>query len=111
MAFPIRDGSPLKSFVSPVVEDKTTFVSTGKHRKTSHRCQMGNCDNRIPISMRSLVCKCDGVFCRMHRLPEDHDCTFDWKTYEREKFVQQQLNANKKRKLLFPGTNHNHTAF
>mgnify|MGYP000122522123 FL=1 len=24
-----------------------------------------------------IECKCGLVFCTMHRLPEDHECTFD----------------------------------
>ena len=30
-------------------------------------------------------CKCGYVFCKSHRLPEEHDCDFDFVTAEKEK--------------------------
>lgn len=30
-------------------------------------------------------CKCGYVFCKSHRLPEEHDCDFDFVTVEKEK--------------------------
>jgi len=30
-------------------------------------------------------CKCGSVFCAKHRYPEEHACTFDFKTEERNK--------------------------
>lgn len=37
-------------------------------------------------------CKCGFSFCKKHRLPEDHDCEFDFKEFERKKLE----NNNKK---------------
>lgn len=34
-------------------------------------------------------CKCKQYFCKKHRLPEEHRCTFDYKQDQREKLTQQ----------------------
>jgi len=32
-------------------------------------------------------CKCGYVFCKNHRLPEEHDCTFDFAKRDRERLA------------------------
>lgn len=33
-------------------------------------------------------CKCGFVYCKNHRLPEEHDCTFDFAAKERERLAK-----------------------
>lgn len=33
-------------------------------------------------------CKCSFSFCKVHRLPEDHDCNFDFVTAGKEKLKE-----------------------
>jgi hypothetical protein len=35
----------------------------------------------------SFSCKCEKVCCSIHRYPEEHTCSFDWKTYEKQKLA------------------------
>ncbi|KAF2320699.1 hypothetical protein GH714_030223 [Hevea brasiliensis] len=37
------------------------------------------CDNRQ--GLMGFSCRCGNMFCVYHRLPEDHSCTFDFKTF------------------------------
>ena len=47
----------------------------------SKRCTI--CSKKLPII--SLKCKCTLEFCSVHRLPEYHNCTYD---YKREGVIQ-----------------------
>jgi predicted nucleic acid binding AN1-type Zn finger protein len=40
-------------------------------------------------------CKCGHVFCTLHREPEVHACTFDWKKYQSDKLKQQLCTADR----------------
>lgn len=44
-------------------------------------CQ--KCSKKVGIY--GFVCKCNSTFCSNHRYPESHNCSFDWKDYERSK--------------------------
>lgn len=39
-------------------------------------------------NMLGIVCKCGGKFCMEHRMPEEHQCTYDFKTQYREKLLE-----------------------
>ena len=43
------------------------------------RCDFNGCRKKIPITMRDTQCRCELVFCPIHRLPETHSCNFDFK--------------------------------
>jgi len=46
-------------------------------------------------------CKCDGKFCNKHRLPEVHNCTYDFKTdKEKLKINNPKIINNKFDKVL-----------
>ncbi len=47
----------------------------------SSRC--ATCNKKTGIV--PFDCKCGSVFCAKHRYPEEHACTFDFKTEERNK--------------------------
>lgn len=49
-------------------------------QKNRRRCFVCNC--RLDLAIREIgKCKCDYVFCSLHRLPEQHNCTFDHKEH------------------------------
>ncbi|CAN0211067.1 unnamed protein product, partial [Hapterophycus canaliculatus] len=35
------------------------------------------------VGYTGIACRCNYVFCSLHRYPEQHDCTFDFKTSDR----------------------------
>lgn len=45
---------------------------------------------RKKIGLMSFKCKCDPCqdFCIKHRYPEDHMCTFDYKSLAKERLVE-----------------------
>ena len=44
------------------------------------------CSKKIGIFGHS--CKCDFIFCKKHRLPETHDCEFDFRKETKEKLMK-----------------------
>lgn len=52
-------------------------------------CAHPECKKRISVvDSLSSQCKCRKIFCTIHRLPESHNCTFDYmKEYDREKEI------------------------
>jgi predicted nucleic acid binding AN1-type Zn finger protein len=38
--------------------------------------------------MAGFICRCQGHFCRLHRQPETHECTFDFRAFELEKLTK-----------------------
>lgn len=36
-------------------------------------------------TLMTFECKCNKIFCNKHRMPEDHDCTFDFKSHGKNK--------------------------
>ena len=46
------------------------------------RCQAKDCKKKLTVVQQSLKCKCEKYFCDNHRLPESHNCTFDYKNKE-----------------------------
>lgn len=45
--------------------------------KRPKRCQMVNCRKRLMLS--DMVCRCNKYFCSLHRLPEQHECNYNYK--------------------------------
>lgn len=50
-------------------------------RKQKPKCAY--CSKRIKL-VNTHVCRCDRIFCTQHRLPETHECTYDFKTEGRK---------------------------
>ncbi|XP_013397711.1 AN1-type zinc finger protein 3 isoform X2 [Lingula anatina] len=52
-------------------------------QKNKKRCY--KCNAKLDMAQREIGrCKCDYVFCNLHRLPEQHDCIFDHKESGRQ---------------------------
>jgi predicted nucleic acid binding AN1-type Zn finger protein len=41
-------------------------------------CAQEGCEKKLALT--SIQCKCEKKFCNTHRYPEDHACTFDFKS-------------------------------
>lgn len=56
-------------------------VDVGKEKKVKKKknvCQHKGCKKKL--TLMSYACQCEKKFCSEHRLPEDHACTFDYKS-------------------------------
>ena len=45
-------------------------------------CQADNCNNKLRLS--DLHCICNKIFCIKHRLPEYHNCSYNYKYTQQE---------------------------
>mmetsp|Transcript_37571 Transcript_37571/g.117412 ORF Transcript_37571/g.117412 Transcript_37571/m.117412 type:complete len:284 (-) Transcript_37571:951-1802(-) len=54
-------------------------------KKKKNRC--GVCDKKVGLA--GIKCRCDLFFCSVHRYPECHNCTFDYKGAERAALAEQ----------------------
>ncbi|KAK1421198.1 hypothetical protein QVD17_23362 [Tagetes erecta] len=50
--------------------------------KSQPRNRCGSCRRRVGLT--GFTCRCGTTFCGMHRYPEKHGCTFDYKTMGKE---------------------------
>ncbi len=41
------------------------------------------------VGLMGLQCKCGLVFCALHRYPDEHDCTFDFKGHDRKNLAKE----------------------
>ncbi|KAG7956787.1 hypothetical protein I3843_11G141300 [Carya illinoinensis] len=67
--------SPSTSSVSGAVDD-----GEAQPPKVANRCL--TCNKKVGLT--GFRCKCDSTFCGVHRYPEKHDCTFDFKSLGRD---------------------------
>ncbi|KAJ8472202.1 hypothetical protein OPV22_026545 [Ensete ventricosum] len=58
-----------------------TAESEARSRKVAaNRC--GQCKKKVRLCAR-FECRCGSTFCAAHRLPETHECAFDYKAHGR----------------------------
>ena len=57
------------------------------------RCSFCDCKKKISL-LNQFKCRCGLIFCSKHKLPENHNCTFDYKNLKlkMEKVVAPKLN-------------------
>eukprot|EP00827_Trimyema_finlayi_P000755 TRINITY_DN1208_c0_g1_i5.p3 TRINITY_DN1208_c0_g1~~TRINITY_DN1208_c0_g1_i5.p3 ORF type:complete len:170 (+),score=59.17 TRINITY_DN1208_c0_g1_i5:64-573(+) len=63
-------------------EEKKPEVNTQEKQKTA--CSL--CKKKV--GYLGFQCKCDELFCNLHRQPEKHNCKFDFKNFEKQKLKQ-----------------------
>ena len=60
------------------------------------RCSKEGCRKKLILVDLTIQCKCEGYFCKKHRQPEQHDCSFNFKDKDVEKLVKaMECHANK----------------
>jgi len=55
------------------------------NKKPKMRCNM--CNIKVNIT-NSITCKCEQLLCYKHRYHNEHNCTFDHKTADREQLAK-----------------------
>ncbi|KAK4342282.1 hypothetical protein RND71_038100 [Anisodus tanguticus] len=60
---------------SLTIDDSDTTDNIGSTMK-KQRCMI--CKKKVGLI--GFSCRCGGAFCRIHRYPEEHACTFDFKS-------------------------------
>lgn len=65
-----------------VKELKKVISEVGRTKKSKKpRCPV--CRVKLSLIDQSCPCRCESVFCQKHILPENHECTFDYKEHGR----------------------------
>ena len=62
-------------------------------------CQYADCRKRIKIT--EFACKCEKLYCKMHKSPENHECTYDYREIglKTKKIEEMKCVSNKMQKL------------
>ena len=47
------------------------------NKKNNNRCTHSLCNAKLKLT--DLECKCNNKYCVLHRMPESHDCSYDFK--------------------------------
>jgi predicted nucleic acid binding AN1-type Zn finger protein len=80
----ISPSTSSSSVVVPKVSSSPSSPSTPKKKgkkKKKTRCHSCN----VKLGMLGFECKCEGMFCSKHRFADQHECSFDFKTFDRKK--------------------------
>jgi predicted nucleic acid binding AN1-type Zn finger protein len=51
-------------------------------KSSKPRCSFEGCKKKLKLT--DLECTCQQRYCQLHRLPEDHKCSFDFGKKEKE---------------------------
>lgn len=65
---------------------ETTKPKETKSKKP--RCAVECCNKKMSLIALELSCRCGKSFCALHRMPESHNCTFDYKKDNQTKCVK-----------------------
>ncbi|GAX80870.1 hypothetical protein CEUSTIGMA_g8305.t1 [Chlamydomonas eustigma] len=85
---PSADMSISKPDNSPATVYVPSVSSTSDSPPPSNgpcRCQVESC--RKKLGLTGFKCRCGYSYCGQHRYAESHNCTFDYKTFERMKIA------------------------
>jgi predicted nucleic acid binding AN1-type Zn finger protein len=53
------------------------------------RCQLTSCNIKVPtLFVETNRCRCGQTYCNKHRLPELHQCSWDFKKSGREELTR-----------------------
>ena len=86
--------------VIDISSNETNKVNkVNKINKDPSLCQYGDCNKRIKIT--DFACKCEKLYCKMHKSPENHECTYDYREIglKTKKIEEMKCVSNKMQKL------------
>uniref|UniRef100_H3AMC8 Zinc finger AN1-type containing 3 n=2 Tax=Latimeria chalumnae TaxID=7897 RepID=H3AMC8_LATCH len=88
------EASPLKR---QRLQDGTERPSETSRPKQKSRRRCFRCQIKLELVQQELgSCRCGYVFCMLHRLPEQHDCTFDHMGRGREEAILKMVKLDRK---------------
>jgi len=74
----------LSSSAPPFVVPSGATADSPKAARARHAC--ASCNKNV--GLLGFTCRCEKEFCAKHRDARDHNCTFDYKTFDRTKIAQ-----------------------
>lgn len=88
------EASPVKR--PRLVENPERPEESGRSKQKSRR-RCFQCQTKLELVQQELgSCRCGYVFCMLHRLPEQHDCTFDHMGRGREEAIMKMVKLDRK---------------
>jgi len=54
-------------------------------KNIKRKCNYISCSKKLSIT--DIECKCKFIFCSFHRLAEQHDCSFNYKSFDTSKLI------------------------
>jgi predicted nucleic acid binding AN1-type Zn finger protein len=65
--------------MAEALSQQSNFSAICEEKKSSIGiCNIGSCTKKLGIL--PFICRCQKEYCTKHRMPETHECTFDYKT-------------------------------
>ena len=68
---------------------------TEERKKVAKRCAV--CGTKLGYI--SWDCRCNKIFCSLHRYPEEHACSFDHSAFEKQKLANTLMNIPPQQKV------------
>ncbi|XP_038724291.1 zinc finger A20 and AN1 domain-containing stress-associated protein 1-like [Tripterygium wilfordii] len=81
-AIPFVSVEPAEPVPVPAVVSSKSSSSGGDHAPSKGPTRCVSCNKKVGLT--GFKCKCGSTYCGMHRYPEQHECTFDFKTSGRD---------------------------
>uniref|UniRef100_A0A7N5KLP1 AN1-type zinc finger protein 3 n=5 Tax=Carnivora TaxID=33554 RepID=A0A7N5KLP1_AILME len=89
-----NEASPVKR--ARLLENTERPEETSRSKQKSRR-RCFQCQTKLELVQQELgSCRCGYVFCMLHRLPEQHDCTFDHMGRGREEAIMKMVKLDRK---------------
>uniref|UniRef100_A0A8D1IDE7 AN1-type zinc finger protein 3 n=1 Tax=Sus scrofa TaxID=9823 RepID=A0A8D1IDE7_PIG len=89
-----NEASPVKR---PRLLESTEHPEETSRSKQKSRRRCFQCQTKLELVQQELgSCRCGYVFCMLHRLPEQHDCTFDHMGRGREEAIMKMVKLDRK---------------
>uniref|UniRef100_A0A8C2QC83 AN1-type zinc finger protein 3 n=1 Tax=Cricetulus griseus TaxID=10029 RepID=A0A8C2QC83_CRIGR len=89
-----NEASPVKR---PRLLEGTERPEESSRSKQKSRRRCFQCQTKLELVQQELgSCRCGYVFCMLHRLPEQHDCTFDHMGRGREEAIMKMVKLDRK---------------
>ncbi|XP_070217452.1 AN1-type zinc finger protein 3 isoform X2 [Bos mutus] len=89
-----NEASPVKR--PRLLENTERSEDTSRSKQKSRR-RCFQCQTKLELVQQELgSCRCGYVFCMLHRLPEQHDCTFDHMGRGREEAIMKMVKLDRK---------------
>ena len=80
-AVPAPASSPVEKEAAPAAVASPKKRKVQKNKKRCFCC-------RKKVGLTGIECRCGYVFCGIHRYPDQHECTFDFKAFDRAKIAK-----------------------
>lgn len=70
------------------VDKKQVVITATPKKRTSKskRCRHESCRKKLKLT--DYECRCGNRFCQLHRLPEMHKCSIDYKILNQASFIE-----------------------